>query len=135
MRCVLTTKVCTGKPVGSHGIAYTSADESSQPLAPELQSLTLSDLYIPSRLKGKLSNFLSWRREHNMGLEILDVRSCHVDNAAHEMNLKESVKEATWENVTDSPYYESESEHEDTEEEAIQRRMYHKYYSQYATVA
>ena len=58
---------------------------------PGLQSLALSNLHICLGQEGKLLDVLGWRREHNIGLEHLVVRSCRVGSDGDETKLREMV--------------------------------------------
>jgi hypothetical protein len=62
--------------------------------------LTLSHLDILSGREQELLDVLKERRDHNLGLEKLVVRSCRVHEDEDELKLRELVKEVKWDNVT-----------------------------------
>jgi len=74
------------------------ANPYQQPL-PKLESLTLADLDILFDSEEELLNVLKWRRDCNVGLRKLVVRSCRVHRAQYVSNLRELVKEVKWDNV------------------------------------
>lgn len=57
-----------------------------------------------------------WRREHNVGLSSLLVRSCRVHSDSDEIRLKELVKEVTWEDTRVMGWCYDGSESEESEE-------------------
>lgn len=44
-------------------------------------------------------NFLKKRRDHNVGLQKLAIRSCETYEAGYKLELRELVKRVKWDNV------------------------------------
>ena len=61
--------------------------------------MTFSNLDILFDVGEELPNTLAWRREHNIGLKKLVVRSCRVHSDEGRVNLEKLVKKVTWEDV------------------------------------
>ena len=116
-----------------HLVTHANIDGSSQLPAPELRSLTLSNLDILFGVEEKLSDTLAQRHERNAGLESLVVWSCRVHGDKDEARLRELVKSVTWEGVEEmGSEYDGEEEEIETEEDRCNRRAYNKIYYRYA---
>jgi len=70
------------------------------PPTPNLQSLTLTNIDMRFGLDQKLLDTLDELHQHEICLENLVVRSCHVYDDGTEEQLAELVTEVTWEDVT-----------------------------------
>jgi len=73
--------------------------EPYQPPFPNLESLTLSNLDILFDCEVDLLSVLKGRRECDIGLKKLVIRSCRVHNAEYASKLRELAKEVKWDNV------------------------------------
>jgi len=78
--------------------ALVKADPHKQTF-PKLESLTLSDLDILFDCEDDLLGVLKGRRDCNVGLRKLVIRSCRVHKAEYASKLRELVKEVKWDNV------------------------------------
>ena len=102
--------------------------EPYQQTLPKLELLTLSDLDILFDCEEDLLGVLRGRRNCNVGLKRLIIRSCRVHKAEYASKLREIVKEVKWDDVevvgsghgdteddTDTDELEDESEDESGE--------------------
>lgn len=94
--------------------AHKCADHDSPhlPLVPKLKSLTLSHLDVLYGLNLELLTVLKGRRDQNIGLKNLIVRSCRTHEGDKE-KLREVVKKVKWVNVV-----EKSADAEETEEDS-----------------
>ena len=88
-----------------------------RPIAPKLKLLTICNVNIHHEPHNKLLEILKERRAHNVGLEGLTIRSCHVPTLEYKEEFEGLVGNIIWEDVTETePDSDSDSETE-TEEE------------------
>jgi hypothetical protein len=102
--------------------------EPSQPTVSKLQTLTLYDVDVFSRLYKKLLEILKRRHDRHVGLKNLVVQSCRVPTVGYKEDLKGLVKKVIWDNVMDmgSDYCETGTE-EETESEEFDDSDYYGY--------
>ena len=94
------------------------ADDPAQPVAPKLASVTLSRVDLLHGVCGVLLAFLRGRRDREVGLKRLVIRSCRVPSEGALSGFKEVVKETEWSDLEEvgsecEGYEESDSEESD----------------------
>lgn len=75
------------------------ADKSDPKIAPKLEWLVLSDLDILFDSEEKLLSVLKQRRDCNIGVKTLVVRSCRVHKEECRSKLGKLVKKVKWEKM------------------------------------
>ena len=80
-------------------IHRTPTGEPHRGSIPKLESLTLSHLDIRFGREEQLLDVLKGRRDHNVGLKKLVVRSCRVHRVEYNPKLGEVVKNIKWDNM------------------------------------
>ena len=100
-------------------MTYTRADEPAQSIAPKLVSLKLFRLDLLYDVCDDLLVYLQCRRDQEVGLKLLVIRSCRVHSEEDISGFEKVVNEVEWSDLEEVGSECEESDSEDSDEESI----------------